>query len=418
MTLLWVNVKRGVVKNSFNLIFDAELLEPFKKQRIYVLDSPRELGQSSPLYPFASGDQVFTEYLDLLLNKIHVDFVEIDNPVGSSTKTRHAVIATSKYKKVVIHLRAHSFDVDYLIKNVKEARNVAVFTSANSNDLKMSWEKHFSEVINALTYLLDSSLNVRFAVENFFVNSRNKKLRKKMFKLYKEAVYLGVHELDLPDTSGLSNPLEMYKLSRCLIETFRNEEVTIHIHSHASPGHEPLEKAVFALAAVLAAKKKACIHTTINGRAERGYIPSLVDVTVRLKELGAKTKINFKELLNLYPLYLKLFWWSPAFNGLHPPIWLDPSVNAHYSGTHYSKILMDSSDYDSNPFSKSSIKISHVSGKHVIASLTKKYSIKTDSKKASLKLREILSTREAFRYLSSNGELKELSLLEEITQES
>ncbi len=391
-----------------------KLLEPLRNRRVYILDSPRELGQASPIYPFAAGEHVLTEYLDLLLNRIHVDFIEIDNPMGSSVKTRHAVIATSNYENIVIHVRAHPADVEHLVKNIENAKNIAIFTSAKPEDLGISPNKHFSRTTETLKLLLDLSFNVRFAVENFYVNCRDKRTKERVLNLYRVALNLGVHELDLPDTSGLSNPLEMYMMTRSFTETLKDKDIRLHIHSHASPGHEPLEKAVFALAGIATVNREVCIHTTINGRAERGYIPSLIDTAVRLRELGAKTNIKFGELINLYNIYSKLFWWSPGFNGLHPPIWLDPSINAHYSGTHYSKILRNSTDYDSNPVIQPSTKISHVSGKYIIKSIAKKLSIKVaNNLETSRKIRETLSSREALKYISPNGQLNEVEVLRE-----
>lgn len=239
------------------------------------------------------------------LDKFGVKFIEAGNP-GSNIKDQEFFARVKKMKLKNATLIAFGSTRRVGI-DVKDDPNIQSLIAADTEAVAIfgkSWDFHVKEVLkttedenlqmiyDTIKYLKSLGKYVVFDAEHFFDGYKNN--RKYALETLKVAKEAGADSLDLCDTNGGTFPMDIYNITKEVVEMFPGTLIGIHCHNDTGMA------VANSIMAVLAGARQ--VQGTINGYGERCGNADLITLIPNLQlKLGFKCvpDENIKHLTSL-----------------------------------------------------------------------------------------------------------------------
>lgn len=206
------------------------------------------------------------------LDKFGVKFIEAGNP-GSNVKDQEFFERVKKMK--LKHAKLIAFGSTRRVGvDVKEDPNIKSLIAADTEAVAIfgkSWDFHVREVLktteeenlqmiyDTVKYLKSLGKYVVFDAEHFFDGYKhNKEYALETLRVAQEA---GADSLDLCDTNGGTFPMDIYNITKEVVELFKSTLIGIHCHNDTGMA------VANSIMAVLAGARQ--VQGTINGYGER-----------------------------------------------------------------------------------------------------------------------------------------------------
>jgi 2-isopropylmalate synthase len=305
------------------------------EKRVMILDSTLREGEQTPGVSFSIEQKL---EIAKKLDEIGVDIIEAGNPVVSRD-VKEAIIKISRLglrAEVMAHARASMSDIREAMDCGVDS--VGIFLGATDirlkQQLRMSRERALEVAYEAVKYVKDHGLKVRFTAEDG--TRADPDFLKELFRSALEA---GADRLSVADTVGIMTPWRIKALYEDLRGSLRASNATFETHCHNDLG--------MAVANSLAAMEGGAgiIDVTVNGLGERAGIASLQEVAVALK---VHYQIDTVKLSDLKPLSMLVERYSGIFLPPHAPL-VGDNAFAHKAGVHTAAVIINPSMYEGFP---------------------------------------------------------------------
>ncbi|MDI3507920.1 MAG: 2-isopropylmalate synthase [Clostridiales bacterium] len=237
-------------------------------QKIYIYDSTLRDGMQAEGISFSLEDKLkIVEQLDAM----GVDYIEAGNP-GSNPKDLD--LFNVLQEKGLGHARLVAFGSTRRANIDAEGdRNLAAMLAAGTLAIAIfgkSWDFHVIEVLHttldenlrmiadSVAYMKQHGKEVIFDAEHFF--DGYKRNPEYAIKTLEAAVNAGADCLALCDTNGGAFPMEIYDITRCVVERF---DIPVGIHCHNDGGMAVANTVMGVQAGAIQ------VQGTLNGYGER-----------------------------------------------------------------------------------------------------------------------------------------------------
>lgn len=263
------------------------------ERKILIFDTTLRDGNQAVGVNFSLDDKI---KIALKLDDLGVDYIEggwpnETNPIDVAFfqrilkyRLRARISTFGRTRKPMVKAEDDS-DLKYLVQ--PDIPTVTIFGKAwvlhVKDVLNTTLEENLNMVYDSVKYLKDCGKEVVFDAEHFFDGYReNPDYAMEVLRSAEEG---GASFLVLADTRGASDPLEVYEITRRIVDSFKTP---IGIHAHNDTG--------MAVANSIAAVKAGAVmvHGTVNGIGERCGNADLVQVIGVLA-----TRFNYKMNVNL-----------------------------------------------------------------------------------------------------------------------
>lgn len=264
-------------------------------RKIAIFDTTLRDGEQSPGASMNSEEKLV---ITRQLLRLNVDVIEAGFPISSpgDFKSVQDIAAEVGDRAVVTALtRAVEKDIDSAagaLKNCKRPRihtGIGVSPSHIYEKLKSTPEKIIEQAVHAVRYAKKYVEDVEFYAED-----AGRSDYEFLAKICQAAIEAGATVVNIPDTTGYSQPEEFGRRIKYLMENVSNiDKAAISVHCHNDLG--------MATALSLAGVENGAtqVECTINGLGERAGNTAMEEVVMAIKmhekELDAHTGINTRE---------------------------------------------------------------------------------------------------------------------------
>lgn len=250
-------------------------------QRVRVFDTTLRDGEQSPGASLSVEEKLS---IARQLAKLGVDVIEAGFPASSegdfeAVSRIAAAVGNRADPPIVCGLaRATAADVQRCWDAIREARFPRIHTFVATSDVHMEYKlrKTREQVLDIITKQVRFARSLCQDVE-FSAEDATRSDPQFLYEAFSRAIEAGATTINVADTCGYVNPVDIYNLLRGIRDNVRGvNEVVVSIHGHDDLG---MAAANFLAAAEGGARQ---IEVTVNGIGERAGNASLEEVVMAL----------------------------------------------------------------------------------------------------------------------------------------
>ncbi|MCW5942616.1 MAG: 2-isopropylmalate synthase [Fimbriimonadaceae bacterium] len=309
--------------------------------RVHVFDTTLRDGEQSPGVRLATEQKL---EIGRALVEIGVDVIEAGFPISSPGDFESVAILSRELKGVTICAlsRARERDIEVAADALKFAERARIHTGLGVSDnhlrhkLRMTREEALAAGVAAVRY-------ARRLVDDveYFMEDSGRADRDYVYRVVESVIEAGATVINVPDTTGYTDPGEYGALIRGIVENVPNSDRAVFsCHCHNDLGMATANT----LAGVLGGARQ--VEVTVNGIGERAGNTALEEVVIALhvrRDLfGCETRIVTNRLLPLSRLVAQHTGMVVQRNKAV----VGANAYAHSSGIHQDGVLKERSTYE------------------------------------------------------------------------
>ncbi len=253
-----------------------------KSRRISIFDTTLRDGEQTPGVSFNHDEKMNIAYK---LNDAGIDIIEAGFPAVSDDELKTIKDINTNIDNICSLARCNINDINKVIESDSPFIHLFIATSDihMKYKLKMSRDEVYNRIIKSIDYAKAHGLKIIFSPEDA--------TRTDMSFLHDIITNIKVQTVNIPDTTGIMNPISMYYFIS-MIKEFSKTKISVHCHNDFGMA------TANTLAGLMAGADEA--QVTVNGIGERAGNASLEETLVSIYGfLNSYTGINPEKIPEL-----------------------------------------------------------------------------------------------------------------------